>query len=105
MSSTKFQPSIDFWIGLFMPLILATIIVPLVLLRAWVLATLWGWYVVPAFGVQPLRMVYAFGLALLASYTLPRHGKDEKTLLRTMLDAVLGALVALVAGWIGTLFI
>ena len=105
MSSTKFQPTTEFWIGLFMPLMVAAIIVPLVLLRAWVLATLCGWYVVPAFGVQPLRMVYAFGLALLATYTLPHRGKDEKTLPRTILDAALGAVVVLVMGWIGTLFI
>ena len=95
----------DFWLGLMAPVIAVAVIAPLVLLRTWVLTALWGWYVVPAFGAQPLRMAYAFGLALLASYALPRNVKDPKGLGRTMAEAIGMAVFTLLLGWIGTWFI
>lgn len=96
----------DFWLGLFVPVIAVAVLAPLVLLRTWVLTALWGWYVVPAFGAQPLRMAYAFGLALLATYALPRlPSKDAKGLGRTIAEHVGIAFLTLALGWIGTWFI
>ena len=33
------------------------------LLKAFIIAQIWGWYMVPLFGVAPITMVLAFGLA------------------------------------------
>ena len=33
------------------------------LLKAFIIAQIWGWYMVPLFGVAPITMVLAFGLS------------------------------------------
>lgn len=41
---------------------LAVVIVPLALLRGWVLSLLWGWFIVPL-GVPAVGVVHAIGIA------------------------------------------
>jgi hypothetical protein len=43
-------------------------IVPVAFLHAWTVKCLWWWFAVPTFGMTPLRLVEAFGLALLVGY-------------------------------------
>lgn len=99
----------DFWVGLFAPVIFGATLVmlaPLILLRAWVISMLWGWYVVPAFDAAPLRLVFAFGLSLLATYLIANSAKkDERKLSRILVEATLKALFFLLFGWVGTWFI
>lgn len=51
--------------------------VPLALLRGWVIALLWGWYVVDYFGLAPLTIVQAVGLGLLVSLFTSRAPTEE----------------------------
>lgn len=100
--------SSDFWVGLFSPAIFFAIFVvcaPVVILKVFVFTKLWDWYVVPAFGVQPLRLVYAFGISLLINFLLPHDTSNTKKLHEAALQTAIGAIVALGVGWFGTLFI
>lgn len=100
------QLSEDFFIGMIAPFAVVAIVAPLVLLRAWVITVLWGWYVVPAFGVAPLRMAFAFGLSLLIGYVQPRLStEDKRTFSETLAFAIMSLVFTLGFGWIGTLFI
>lgn len=113
LSSSKTEKlSDEFWLGLFSPVIIAGLLVavaPLAILRAWVLTMLWDWYLVPGFGMAPLRVVYAFGVTLIVGYLLPRplrsvDGSAKKPG-HDLATALLAALFALAMGWVGTLFI
>ncbi len=33
--------------------------------KAWIVASIWRWYIVPAFGVAPITILTAYGIALL----------------------------------------
>lgn len=47
-------------------------------LKGYVLATLWGWFVIPAFGVPPIPVAIACGLALVVSlFTSSVPKKDD----------------------------
>lgn len=107
-TTTKSDPEIDtaFWLGLGTPLLLAAWVVPAVLLRAWVITMLWGWYLIPGFGLQPLRMSIAFGLSILAAMMTPSyHGKDDRSISVKLLMPFVGSLSSLMAGWIGSFFL
>lgn len=99
-------------------------ITPITLLRAWVLKTLWMWYIAPTFDVDPLTMVQAFGLSLFVSVLSGNTKKDHKMLrdymeqekqidpmtpVRELWDTTLHIvsvlLFAVVLGWIGIQFI
>jgi len=74
-----------------------------VALDAWVLVTLWRWFVVPEFGARPLSCFGASGLSLLATYALVHiawdKGDDEKgQLARSIVRNVAAALIVLGLG-------
>ncbi len=93
-----------FWVGVAAVPIGLAILVPLVLVRAWVIAVLWGWYVVPAFGLAPLRLVYAFGLSLLLTFVLPPKDKNDDGFWINIGNAMMRVVVVLGMGWIGSWF-
>lgn len=106
--STTTKPSLDFWAGLFTPLIAAGALVllsPLIILRAWVLTMLWGWYVVPAFGAEPLRLIFAFGILMIVMVFRGVRPKSDKTLGETVVDTIASSLLILLVGWAGSLFV
>ena len=83
-------------------------VAPLAILRAWVLSWLWQWYVVPHFGVAPLPVAIAFGLALIASYIKASTSTVKKEYRETTLEWVsmfVNPLAALLIGWIGSFFV
>jgi hypothetical protein len=84
-----------------------------VFLNGWVLATLWGWFVVGTFGLPALGVLKAFGLMLLIRFltvipdtdrwtNLSKLDKDEqmKRSLVTFLTLALYPLLTLGIGWI-----
>jgi len=76
--------------------------------QAYVLSTLWGWYVVPFFAAKPLPMVVAFGLSLIVNYVHPhliRYKEDTRGTGEKLLDSCLRPAVALLMGWVGTFFL
>ncbi|WP_216838401.1 hypothetical protein [Falsiroseomonas tokyonensis] len=79
---------------------------PLLILRAWMLTLMWGWYLVPAFGLEPLRLIYAFGILLILGFLRgrPPSQKDEKFLAAALISLLASAAILGMA-WIGTFFI
>lgn len=95
----------EFFAGLLSPLVLLPFL-GIAVVRAYVVSTLWGWYVVPGFGQQTLRPVFAYGIAMLLNYSIAHAPYDEKPKFwRNMFRAALSAGVVLLFGWLGTLFI
>jgi hypothetical protein len=107
MTTASKSYSSDFWIGVISPFALALVVFPLILLRGWVLTLLWQWYIVPAFGVAPLRIVFAFGISLVV-LSLTREGcqqKDDKPAYIKLALAFSNPLLTLLLGWIGSFFV
>lgn len=87
-------------------LLLAIISIPIgILLRSYVLMMLWAWYIVPQFGLSPLRMVFAFGLCSVVSFLVPGRAKAGEEMPAVFVKAVALNLMALLFGYIGTFFI
>lgn len=80
-----------------------------VILRAWVLTVLWGWFLVPV-GVFELSITTAIGVSIIVNlFTqhLAKDSSDEKGkpgMINGMIQAVFGPLIALLLGWIVTWF-
>jgi len=76
-----------------------------VLWRGYVFSVLWGWFMVPIFGLPPLAVAPAIGLAMVAGFLLiqPSAPKDEgiAMMFGTMF---LVPLFAWLFGWIVHLF-
>ncbi len=50
-----------------------------VVLKGWALSTLWGWFIVPTFGIPSLSIPAAIGISLIAAYLAkPVMPEDEK---------------------------
>lgn len=78
------------------------------LVNAMVTATLWGWFIVPVFGLPPLGLAEAAGLSLIVSYLAKgteedsdQKSKDISTMLSISLIRLLfKAFFSLLMGWI-----
>ena len=57
--------------GLLILIVTIPFILGMAILRAFVLKTLWGWFIVPVFNLPPLGMAAAFGISLTISTFLP----------------------------------
>lgn len=103
------KPSSEFYLGLLAPVVLVTLIVPLVLLKAYVLSCLWQWYIVPVFDAPPLSMAASFGVSMIVSYVLYSPAapatKDPERNTSVLIAQLLHPLLALLAGWVGTWFL
>lgn len=70
-------------------------------------SVMWGWFVVPTFHVDPLRIPYAIGLAYtiqFLTHQTEREGNEPETH-TVLVMAVVKPLVLLTAGWIVKLFV
>ena len=76
--------------------------------RGYVLMMLWAWFVVPTFNLSDLVLTQAMGLALLVSFLTYQMDADKKPeedvafterVIRTLVNAALAPLLALVIGW------
>ena len=76
------------------------------ILKCFVLAAIWNWYMVPAFGFAPLRPIYAYGLSVFLAYS---HGgnsvENDKPMHEKILGSMVLALMVLFFTWLGTFFI
>ena len=107
-SSPSKSLSPEFWVGLLSPAIVGfalLIATPLIVLNAWVLTKLWGWYIVPAFHLEPLSMIYAFGLSLIVGHMTHQTAKNDIGFWKILGTGLTKSLVALAVGWVGTFFI
>ena len=80
--------------------------------NGYVLSVLWGWFVVPTFGVPKLSVTAAIGIALVVSYITDRKDSNEKEdkrpfgeiLREGLTEAIAKSLFVLFFGWIVHLF-
>lgn len=92
-----------------MTVVLAMIISPII--NGFVFMKLWLWFVVPVFQVPALRLVEAIGIVFLIYFIRIRMekeaAKDEfwSDLITKMVFVVVSAGIALLGGWIVTLFL
>ena len=90
-------------------IISVVILVPSALLTAFVVATMWGWFVVPL-GAPHLGMAHAYGLGTLISYVAMARPKPDtdspwwQTLANAVGQHLAASGYALGAGWIALQF-
>jgi cytochrome bd-type quinol oxidase subunit 1 len=75
--------------------------------RGYVLMVLWRWFIVPAFHLPPLTLTLAIGLSLIVGYLTHQAPttKDESPAFgRSVLLALIFPAIALLVGWLVTLF-
>ena len=79
--------------------------------NGYALSVLWGWFVVPTFGLPELTIAPAIGLAMVVSYLTHQHRTDEKSeknfgeqMATTFSWAISKPLFALLFGWVVHLF-
>lgn len=88
------------------------IIVAAIVLRAWVLTMLWGWFVVP-YGAPAIGIATAIGISLIIGMFTHNISKEKTVKIKTMSDftsEVMGRafgnpIVVLILGWIVSLFV
>lgn len=85
------------------PLVLFTWALPVILLRAWVLTVLWGWFVVPVFGVDTLRYAHAMGVLCIVSTFGPHSrikSEYQDSLGIQIAQSIVQPLYGLLIGWL-----
>ena len=83
------------------------LVIPALALKGWVLKITWSWFAVPVFGLPPLRVAYAVGLAaVVALLTGSAYRKPaEEDYSKLVLGAFLTPLFYLLLCWVVKLFI
>lgn len=67
--------------------------------NGWALSTLWGWFIVPLFGLPALSIPYALGISTIAGFLLPANNtskSDNKSNGDKELSTLFAELIALV---------
>lgn len=75
------------------------------LLRGWVLSTLWRWLIVPVFGLRPLTVLQAIGVSIVVGmFTAQVPPKDDEgaleSLFRHTLFWLVGYAISLTVGYV-----
>ena len=81
--------------------------IPLMVWNGFVLATLWGWFIVPYFEAPALTVAMAVGITLAASLFTSgyRPGKSDDALQHIIIFNTIHPAIALGMGWIVTGFL
>lgn len=77
-------------------------------LRGLVLSIMWGWFVVPTFGLAPLSIPIAMGLGLILAFTThqPRYDAEKRGNWADVVGRIImQPLGTLAIGWLISLFI
>lgn len=76
-------------------------------LEGFALTVLWGWFIVPAFGVPALRIPYAIGLALVVGMLTHRvrSDNDKPDTVTVLAHGLVMPFVYIAIGWIVRLFV
>lgn len=82
-------------------LIAVVMVIPLILLRGFVLSTMWSWFVCPL-GIAPISFSLAVGLSLVVGlFHVPDYyDKSLSESLKTVGMIYLGPIVSLIFGWV-----
>ena len=77
----------------------------LALVQGWVLTVLWGWFVVPTFGVAHLPIAYALGLSATANlFVGAKPSTKDQSLSDIFVSSFTYTFVALALGFLWSLF-
>lgn len=83
--------------------------VVVMLVNGFVLATLWGWFVVPVFGAPPLTIFQAIGITLITTYAAyehrPKKGEEKVDWTEAVAYMVSKPIAALLIGFVVYQFI
>jgi hypothetical protein len=77
-----------------------------IMARAFALAKLWAWFIVPIFSLPSLTMAQAYGVALVVNLFTEHHSdaKEEDDEAKKWTNAIVkmfvGPLIALIFGWL-----
>jgi hypothetical protein len=72
--------------------------------QGFITVVLWGWFVVPLFGLPQLGIAYAVGLrALIGSFTI-RQPSDSEGVAAVIVKSILYPAAILAIGWVASLF-
>ena len=85
-------------------------IIPSAIWHGWVLSIVWGWFIVPLFGLPSLSIAYAVGLVLVAGMFRGESKTDEDDdvvyrIAKSLGNAFLGPLLVLGLAWIVVQFL
>lgn len=86
-------------------LIAAPLITLVVIWDGYVLSVLWGWFLVPAFGLPALSIPMAIGLSAVATLLTTHGAKPDEDKWRVFLRPILGPAFLLLIGWIAKSYI
>lgn len=71
--------------------------------NGFILSTMWGWFIVPLFGLPALNIPAAIGISMVVSlfaYRRPEKNKDMKEAWADLATAIAGRFIVLFAGWV-----
>jgi len=105
MLGTTYSADPKVILGACLPFAFLAYLIPLILLKTYVIARLWDWYIVPAFGTTPLRMVFAFGIIVLVHAVYPTKSDNKKLEPKDFYLPLFNPLFSLLVGWIGSFWI
>ena len=100
--------------GFIMLLVLfAILLIPVsAIIRGLVLCKLWAWFIMPQFHLEPMRIPFALGLALIVGFLThqnvdcePQKASATAKFVGVVAQSIFLPLAVLVFGWIYTLFI
>jgi hypothetical protein len=74
----QMNPITAMLLGTFAILMLLVIMVPVALYYAWAASILWGWFIVPTFGLPPLTVLQMWGIFLTLEMLRPRFEFEKK---------------------------
>ena len=91
-------------VGAFLFVIAFAVVVAETIWAAYVATIVWGWYVVPYYGIKPPSVIITFGLLLLARLFCPsnRVSDDDDKKWAPIMVAIMRPLGVLIVAWIGT---
>lgn len=81
-----------------------------IMLNGWVLTKLWAWFMVTGFGVAPLRLSIAIGIAMMVTYLTHQNDgnyarKEGTKWWHSIVFVLLKPLVTLVFGYVVHVFV
>lgn len=76
------------------------------MLRGYVLSVLWGWFIVPTFGLPGISIPIAIGIGIILSFTTHQisAAREKQSTGDHVFNIVAHPLLVLLIGWIVTLF-
>jgi hypothetical protein len=88
---------------------LIPLLICLALVESWVASILWGWFVVPTFGLPPLSLALALGLAvtvrlITGRYTVQSTKTDGQGAGATLFAGFLFPMLLLLVGYVAKSF-